>query len=460
METSVFSRDAVADGFAELRPERLVDNFVVETLLLLGLILLNGVFAMSEIAVVASRKARLEERAEKGERGARRALEMAQHPTRFLSTVQVGITLIGVFAGAYGGTRIAGRLGAYLEGFAPIAAYGQEIALAVVVAIITILSLILGELVPKRIALTSPDRIASIIAGPMHMLSLIAGPAVHALSAATDGLLRLVGIQGSSEPPVTEAEVAAMLEAGTKAGVFEEEEHELVERVFWLGDQDASSLMTPRHRIEWLDVDASPEDLRRRLVEHRFSRYLVCQGELDNVLGIIRVKDLLAELLEGKPLDIRAALRQPLYVPEGMGALRLLEMFRESGVRMAVVIDEYGGVDGLITLNDVLEEIAGSLAPNSEPRVFRREDGSWLVDGGLSMADFWDALGLNERRGDERASYNTLAGLVVTHLGRIPSAGDTFQALDLRFEVLDMDGHRVDKVLVSPVGSPAPASAD
>lgn len=425
-----------------------------QILLIVALILVNGVFAMSEIAVVSSRKSRLMQRAEAGDPGARRALELAEHPTRFLSTVQIGITLVGVFAGAYGGASIAGRVDTYLEIFPPIARYSEEIALAVVVAAITFLSLVVGELVPKRIGLNHPERIAARLAGPMHTLSILAAPLVKVLSISTEGLLRLLRMRKPDEPPVTEEEVAALLEAGAEAGVFEEEEHVLIERIFWLADQRVTTLMTPRHRIQWLDADGPPEVHRQELVHHRFSHYLVCDGDLDHVRGMVRVKDLLAELLAGNSLDLRPALRRPLFVPESLRALRLLEMFRESGVHLAVVVDEFGGVEGLVTLNDVLQEITGTLAEPSDPRIVRREDGSWLVDASLGMDEFWEGLALEERRSQARSDFHTLAGLVMTHLGRIPRTGDLFEAHGLRFEVVDMDGHRVDKVLVSRARGP------
>ena len=430
----------------------------LEILLILVLILINGVFAMSEIAIVSSRKSRLQQRADGGDAGARRALELAAHPTRFLSTVQIGITLVGVFAGAYGGASIAVQVDAYLERFPPLARYSEEIGLAVVVAAITFLSLVVGELVPKRLALNHPERIAAAIAGPMQTVSLIATPLVKLLSVSTEFLLRVLRARKPDEPPVTEAEVAALLEAGAEAGVFEEEEHELVERVFWLADQRVTALMTPRHRIAWLDVRASAREHRTELIRHRYSHYLVCDGDVDHVLGIVRVKDLLVELLEGRELDLRPALRKPLFVPESLRALRLLEMFRESGVHVAIVIDEYGGVDGLLTVGDLLTELVGDLASRSEPRLVQREDGSWLVDASLTMDEFWTGIGLEERRDEQRKDYNTVAGLVVTTLGRIPQSGNSFEAYGLRFEVVDMDGHRVDKVLVTPAAA-APGAA-
>ncbi len=422
-----------------------------QVLLIFALILLNGVFAMSEIAVVSARKSRLKQRADLGDAHARRALDLAEDPSRFLSTVQIGITLIGVFAGAYGGASLAAHFDDWLGRYPSIEPYSEELALAIVVACITYLSLVVGELVPKRIGLNHPERIASLVAGPMQKLAIVAAPVVHLLSASTDGLLRLLRVREPEGPTVTEADLAALLDAGTAAGVFEEEEHDLVERVFWLGDQRVSALMTPRQKIEWLDVHDPPEAHREELVRNRFSHYLVCDGDVDHVLGIVRVKDLFAALLEGRPLDLHATLRKPLLVPESLRALRLLEMFRESGIHIAVVLDEYGGVEGIVTINDVLEEIAGDLATHAAPRATQRKDGSWLVDASLTMGEFWDVLGLTDRRTGERAEYHTLGGLVVTELGRIPHTSDSFEAHGLHFEVVDMDGNRVDKVLVSPI---------
>lgn len=429
-----------------------------EVFLILALILVNGIFAMSEIAVVSSRTSRLRQRAEEGDRGARKALELSEHPTRFLSTVQIGITLVGVFAGAYGGASIAGRFDAYFDRIPGLQPYSEEIALTLVVAAITFLSLVVGELVPKRIALTHPERIAGVVAAPMQTISVLATPLVRILTFSTDLLLRLLRIRPPQEPPVTEEEIAALIDVGTEAGVFETEEHDLVDRVFWLGDQRVSTLMTPRHRVGWIDRNDPPEVQREELLRHRYSHLLFCDGEVDRVLGVVRVKDLVAGLLRGESLDLERALRRPLFVPEALRALRLLEMFRESGVRIAVVVDEFGGVEGLVTLDDVLLELTGDVDP-ADPTIVARPDGSWLVDASITMDQFWEGLGIEERRAEERYDYNTLGGLVVTELGQIPRSGATLDAFGLRFEVVDMDGHRVDKVLVSRI-SPPPETSD
>ena len=317
------------------------------------------------------------------------------------------------------------------------------LVLAVVIGVV-------GELVPKRIGLNNPERIAARIAGPMHLLSRLAAPMVWVLTGATEIVLRALGIQRSSDPPVTEAEITGLIEQGTQAGVFEEGEQDMVERVFWLGDQRVGALLTPRHRVVWLDVEAPMVDTVDTIFTHRHSRFIVCEGEIDRVIGMVEVKDLLADTLVNGGMDLRRALKAPLFLPESTRALRVLELFRDSGARMAVVIDEYGGVEGVITLNDVLEEIAGSVgATGSE--VVRRDDGSWLVDGSLAMEDLRETLGMPERRAEDREEYRTVGGFVVTHLGHIPSPGAWFDAEGFRIEVVDMDGNRVDKVLVRPV---------
>lgn len=420
----------------------------MEILLILLMIVANGIFAMSEIAVVSARRARLQGRAEQGDAGARRALELAEHPTRFLSTVQIGITLVGIFAGAYGGATIARQLDESLRRVAPLAPYSQEISLTVVVVVITYLSLVIGELVPKRIAMMNPERVASLVAGPMNTISIIAAPLVKVLGVSTELILRVFGIRGTAEPPVTEAEVSALLEQGAEAGVFEEEEHDIVERVFWLADQRASALMTPRRRIVYLDIQDSEEAIRATLAANRFSRFLVCEGRVDRVLGMVNVKDLLAALIDTGRIELGPLMTKPLFIPEGMRALRLLEMFRESGVHLAVIVDEYGGVEGIVTINDVLEEIAGEMVSPLDPTIVTRADGSWLIDGDTPMHDVWDALAVDppeEAQGD----YNTVAGFVYAQLGHVPAAGESFEFQDLCVEVVDMDGKRIDKVLIT-----------
>jgi putative hemolysin len=429
-----------------------MSTLAVEIVIVLCLLIANGVFAMSEIAVVSARKPRLQQRAEEGSRGARRALELANAPDRFLATVQVGITGVGVLTGAFGGATLAAELAAVLRRSATLAPYADGLSLGLVVLAITYASLIIGELVPKRIGLNSPERIAAAVAGPMNFLSRAAAPLVWLLSASTRVVLRILQVHKSRDLPVTEAEISVLLEQGTQAGVFEAGEQEMVERVFRLGDQRVVGVMTPRHRLVWLDADAPAEENQRLMREHAHSRYLVCEGDLDAVLGVVEVKDLWnAVLCGGETTDLRTLLHQPLFVPESTRALRLLEKFRETGNELALVVDEYGGIDGLVTLANLLEEVAGELGPaDCEPGIVQREDGSLLVDGAVSMDELREWLGLEERRSESR-EYRTVGGFVFTEMGRVPRAGDHVVARDWRLEVVDMDGNRIDKVLISPL---------
>ncbi len=430
-----------------------MSSITFEILLILLLIFANGVFAMSEMAIVSSRKVRLQNMANQGDKKARAALELADAPNRFLSTVQVGITLIGILAGAFGGATISERLAVNLSQISWLAPYSRAIAFTLVVASITYLSLIVGELVPKRLALNSPETIAASVAMPMRTIAAIASPVVHLLSASTDLVLRILGISASTEPQVTEEEIKVLIEQGTEAGMFEEAEQDMVERVFRLGDRPVSALMTPRPDIVWLDLEDSPEENRKKMIDSANSRFPVCQGGLDNVLGIMPVTDLLARSLSGEALDLTVSLRQPVFVPESTRGLKVLELFKQTGTHMALVVDEYGVIQGLVTLNDILVEIVGDVPSADEledPQAVQRDDGSWLLDGMLAVDEFFEIFGVDESRGEHRGSYQTLGGFVITHLGRIPNAADSFEWDGMRFEVMDMDGNRVDKVLVVP----------
>lgn len=431
-------------------PESVDGSLVaIQIFFIVALIIANGVFAMAEIAIVSVRKVRLQQKAEDGDRRAQLVLDLAENPNRFLSTTQIGITLIGIFAGAFGGATLAGVLQTWLARFSFLTPYAEELSLGVVVLIITYLSLVLGELVPKRIALTHPEGIALRMAGPMNGLSRIASPAVSLLSRSTDVLLKALGVRHTNDPPVTEDEISALIQAGTDAGVFEEEEQELVERVFWLGDQRIGALMTPRNRIVWLDIHEPVEQVRQKMMENRFARFPVGDKSLDRLVGMVQVTELWAATLAGEPLDNWTHhQRKPLFVPATLRALRLLELFRTSGVHLAIVVDEYGGTEGLVTLNDLLEEISGDLTMPAEPSVVRRDDGSFLVDGTLTMDEVWEELDLEDRRREPRGPYNTLGGFIVGEMGRIPTSGQFVEAFGLRFEVVDMDGNRVDKVLI------------
>jgi putative hemolysin len=424
-----------------------------ELFLILALLLANGVFAMSEMAIVSARKVRLRQRAETGDPNARKALELAEHPSRFLSTVQVGITLIGILAGAYGGATVAEQLAVYVERVPALVEYADEIAFAAVVAGVTFLSLVIGELVPKRIALLHPEAIARVVARPMHLLSVVATPIVNVLTASTDAILLVLGVRKTQQPPVTEEDISALIEEGTAAGVFEEEEQDLVEGIFSLGDLKVSSIMTPRMKMDWLDLEDPPEVNRDKMIKHRHSYFPVCEGGIDDLVGIVNVKDLWARMLESSDMDIRAEVREPLVVPATLRALRLLEKLRETGLRVAIVVDEHGGVEGIVTLNDVLEEITGDLRKTPAAPIVRREDGSWLVEATVKVEDFFEAVELDPRT-TPRGDYTTLGGMLTNELGHIPTEGERVSLWGLRFEVVDMDGWRVDKVLVSPAPSP------
>jgi putative hemolysin len=430
-------------------------SVMLEGLVVVLLILLNGIFAMSEIAVVSARKTRLRQWAEEGNAKARAALELANNPNQFLATIQIGITLVGILAGAFGGATIAKGLSVILNDISWLAPYSHPLSLALVVVVIAYLSLIVGELVPKRLALNNPERLAMAIAAPMQVLSRVAYPAVHLLGLSTELLLRALGMRPSTEPLVTEEEIRALIEQGTQAGMFEEAEQEMVERVFRLGDRRVSAVMTPRTEIVWLDREASALEIRRTITESVHSRFLVADGSLDNVLGVVHAKDLLAHILGEQVVNLEATLQQPLYVPESMRALKVLELFKQSGTHIALVIDEYGGIQGLVTPSDILEAIVGDLpeaGEQVEPLAVQREDGSWLLDGMLPVDEFKDLFDLGELPGEDQGIYQTLAGFVVMQLGRIPAATDYFVWEELKIEVVDMDGNRVDKVLVTPTG--------
>jgi putative hemolysin len=424
-----------------------------EILILFLLIIANGAFSMSEIAVVSARKLRLEQRANDGDAKAQVALELANSPNRFFSTVQIGITLISTLAGAFGGITIAGELSTRLSTITTLAPYSQAISFAVVVLAITTVTLIIGELVPKRLALNHPEGIACAMAVPMRTLSRLASPLVHLMSLATELVLKAMGVRPTEEPPVTEEEIRTMIEQGTQAGMFEEAEQNMVERVFRLGDRRVSALMTPRTKIVWLNTDDPADDSFAKILDSVYSRFPIYQGSRDNVVGVVHVKDMLARCQLGQPVDLRATARPAVFVPESMRALKVLELFKQSGTPMALVIDEYGHIQGLVTLNDILEAIVGDIPTVeelAEPQAVQREDGSWLLDGMISIDEFKEIFDIHRLPGEESESYQTLAGFVVMHMERIPGSGDHFQWGGLRFEVVDMDGNRVDKVLVMP----------
>jgi putative hemolysin len=429
----------------------------IEILILVVLILANGFFSMAEMAVVSARKARLHQRAEDGRKGAQAALALAEKPTRFLSTVQIGITLIGILTGVFGGAIVAEKLSLVFERYAWLAPYRETVSATIVVIIVTYLSLVLGELVPKRLALNNAEGIAASVAPLMQFLSKISRPLVSLLTASTDAVLRLLGIKSSSEPGVTEEEIKVLIEQGTDTGVFEEAEHDIVERVFRLGDRTVRSLMTPRPEMVWLDTEDALEENLRKVIASGHSNFVVCKGGLDEIQGIVRAKALLAQYASGQPVSLLASSQPPPVIPETMKALKAIERLRAEKSPFALVVDEYGSIAGMITVTDVLEAIVGEFPgldeSGEEPEATQREDGSWLLDGQMSVHDLQMILELDDFPGEE-ANYDTISGLFMVLLGRIPVVGDHFEWENLRFEVLDMDGNRVDKVLAAPLPPP------
>jgi putative hemolysin len=426
-------------------------------LVILLLIVINGIFVMAEMAVVSSRKPRLQQFANEHIYGAQTALNLATQPDRFLATTQIGITLIGILTGAVGERTLSERLSIQLQMLPRFATHSDNLALLIVVVSITYVSLVIGELLPKRLALYNPERLASAMAGFMNFVSRLCAPAVALISGSTKLVMEMLRLQPSGEPPVTEEEIKVMMEQGTEAGVFEEAEHDIVKSIFKLGDRAVSALMKPRREVIWLDLDDPFAENQKKLASSLYSRFPVGQGSLDNVLGIVQTKDLLTRCLAGSRMDLKENLRPPLFVPEGLPALRLLEMFKKSRTHIALVVDEYGGVEGLVTLNDILEDLVGDVAsvdmPEERP-VVQRPDGSMLIDGKLQIDDLKDALHIGRLPSEDSGSYQTLGGLVMLQVGRVPVTGDVFEAEGHRFEVVDMDGKRVDKVLVSKLDSP------
>ena len=426
-------------------------SIINEIVLILILILINALLAMSEAALVASRKVRLQQQANDGNKSSELALKLLKDPNIFLSTVQIGITLIGVLAGAVGGATISEALALALQKIPYLGEFSESISLAIVVLTITILTIWLGELVPKRLGLTSPEKIAQVVAGPMLFTSKAFSPLIKLMSKATNFALSLMGVDPSSEPPVTEEEIHLLIDQGTQAGVFEEAEQDMVEGIFSLGDSRVYSLMTPRTEVVWLDINDSIEDIREKIAECPYSRFPVRQDSLETIVGIVKSRDLLVESLSGKAVDLKSLLKPAHFIPETMFASRALELFKEKNTELLLVVDEFGGLQGLLTINDILEEIVGAME-FEEPQATQRQDGSWLLDGMLEVDEFKEIFDFESLPHEDE--YETLSGFVMTSLGRVPQAADHFEWNNFRFEVIDMDGRRVDKVLVTTLPKP------
>lgn len=422
--------------------------------ILLLLILLNGVFAMSELAIVSSRTSRLQTRADEGSSGAKAALALAEDPTRILSTVQIGITLIGIVTGYFGGARLSGPLATLLRKLPFIDTYAQQIALIVVLVVVTYLSLIVGELVPKRLALQNPEAIATLVAPPMTFLAKLTSPIVWFLSISSDAAIKALGIQDSNEPEVTEEEIELMLRQGAEAGVFEAYEHAMVRGIFDFGDRSASELMTPRHLIQFVNVADSREEQEAVMRSSPHSYYPVCDGSSDNVVGIVATRDLWRRQISGESTDIRDAMVPALFVPEISPIVKVADSMRHQGAPMAIVVDEYGGVEGLVTFNDILSDLVGEIDDPHRTNVrggVQRDDGSWLLDGVFPAHEVREILDLDSLPGENEGRYETIAGFVMDQLEHIPTVAESFTWGGYTFEVVDMDGIRIDKVLVSRI---------
>ena len=423
-----------------------------ELSLLFFLILLNGFFALSELAVVSSRRSALEHMVDQGRVGARAALELAEDPSRFLSTIQIGISLVGVLAGAYGGATFSAPLADALANIGWLAPHSEVLAFALVVAAITYVTLVIGELVPKRLALSRPEALAVVVAPPMRLLSRVVAPLVWFLSQSMEVVLRLLRAHRPGPSVVTEEEVKALIAEGTRTGVFVPAEKDLINGVLRLADRSVRTVMVPRGDITWLDVEDPPEAIRREIIEAGFSRFPVARGEIDELLGIVHTKDILDRLLKDEPFDLEPVLLKPPVIPESATVLRTLEMFKQSPVHMAFVVDEYGTIEGLVTLSDVTGAIAGEIPEPGEkrPEAVRRPDGSWLMDGRLPIDEVEQLLNVRGMRGEE---YDTLAGFVLAEFGRLPEKSDCVTWKDVRFEVVDMDERRIDQLLVTPLNA-------
>ena len=434
----------------------------VEGAILLGLIVLNGVFAMSEIAIVTARRARLQALEAQGDVGAAAAIRLGAEPTTFMSTVQIGITSIGILNGIVGEAAFSPPIAAWLQTLGLEANTSAFLATAVVVIVVTYLSIVLGELVPKRLGQIRAEAIARIVARPMAALAVATKPFVQLLSVSTDLVLKLLGMYGRPVPTVTEEEIHALLEEGSDVGVIETEEHQMVRNVFRLDERQIASLMVPRGEIVYLDLELPLEENFKRIEQAVHTRFPVCRGGLHNIVGVVSAKQLLTQFLRGQTPDLAANLSPAVFVPETLTGMELLQNFRSSSAQLVIVIDEYGEVQGMVTLRDVIEAITGEFhdyGVEDSSWAVQREDGSWLIDGLMPIPELKDRLDLDKVPDEDRGRYNTLSGMVMLLLGRVPRTGDTVEWDGWRFEVIDMDGKRVDKVLATR-RAPDAASSD
>ena len=421
----------------------------MEFIVLLLLILLNGLFSMSEIALVSSRKARLEAAAKRGDKKARKAIKVANNPNRFLSAVQVGITLIGILTGIYSGDKISDDLAVYIAQIPSLAAYAENIAITVVLIIVTFLTLVLGELLPKRIGLASPEVIAKMTAGPMDTVARIASPFIWLLTRTTDLLMRALGIKRTKSSEITEEEIRAIIQEGTSSGAIEEIEQDIVENVFHLGERTVGSLMTPRLDINWIDITEPQEESLKLIQESEHKLYPVCEEDLDRVLGVLFIKDLVNVMLRKEPIDLRSLIKTPVYLPENIKAYKALEEMRVRNTSVALVINEYGGVQGLLTVIDIVDTLVNDVTEDlhRDQEIIRRDDGSYFVDAAVPIEEFCMYFEI-EPDPESVQDFSTVGGLVLDNAHRLPETGYTFTWYGLTIEVVDLDGARIDKVIV------------
>jgi putative hemolysin len=423
----------------------------LELLIILFLVLLNGVFSMSEIALVSSRKSRLEAAVRNGDLNAQAALDLASSPTRFLSTVQIGITLIGLLTGMYSGDNLTEDLKSILLSIPFIAPYSQALSTGIVLIGITYLTLVLGELVPKRLGMANPEAISKFMAKPMNVLSRLTSPFIWMLETSSDLIIRMLNIQ-KNEVLVTEEEIRSLIQEGTTGGVFEEIEQEIVHNVFQLGDRRVTSLMSNRQEIEWLDIEDAYLVNKEKILSSKRSVYPVCRGTVDEVVGLLYVKDLIASDIDVQLKDLPGIVREPVYLPESNRAYQALEKFKEQKKYYGIIVDEYGGVMGILTLHDILDELVGDISEEAEgdSEIIKREDGSFLINAQIPFEDFVEFFDINipENERKEFTGFNTLGGFVLQILRNIPKEGERFVWKDFEIEVVDMDRSRIDKLLV------------
>lgn len=421
----------------------------MEVVIILVLILLNGIFSMAEIALVSARKVRLENAARQGDEKAKAALKLANNPDTFLSTVQIGITLIGILTGLYSGEQLKEDVQAFINTIPALAAYSNGIATTILVIGITYVTLVLGELFPKRIGLANPEKIAKVLAQPMYFISRLTFPFVWLLSRSTSVLVKITGLKRTSDNNVTEEEIKAIISEGTSSGAIEETEQEIIERVFHLGDRNITSLMTHRTDIVWLDVSEEGESYKRKIKAAPHSVYPVCEGQIDHIKGILTIKDLYAA---GNVAVLRDVMKKPLFIPDNNTAYQVLEKFKETQIHAAFIVDEYGTFLGMITLNDILEAIVGDMPETGQDdyNMIKREDGSYLIDAQIPFYDFLSEFDMEDMMAEFEQEFDTLAGFILHHLEHIPQTGERLEWRHFTFEIVDMDAHRIDKILVTP----------